>query len=98
MHYVFDCYIFLVRIGSGVVTLSTTDARLICLATTIVKSIPQIYCRRDVTFGSTHPPPSRSVTFRWHPPTLERDVLMQWPLSVSNLIQTCMFPMMIKIG
>ena len=27
-----------------------------------------------------HPPPSRFVTFRWDPPTLERYVFMQWPL------------------
>src|SRR6218665_2932988 len=34
---------------------STTDARLICLATTVGKLIPQNYCRRDVAFSSTHP-------------------------------------------
>jgi len=57
--------------------LSTTDARLICLATTVVKFIPQIYCRHDVTFSSTHPPHHVSMG-----PTLERDVFMQWPMAI----------------
>ena len=41
-------------------------------------------------FGSTHPPTPVTfchvsvgptpVTFRWDPPTIQRDVFIQWPL------------------
>jgi len=58
--------------------LSITDARLICLTTTVGKFIPQIYCRHDVMFSSTQPP--RHVLSHFHgtdPPTLEHDVIMQ---------------------
>jgi len=54
---------FSVRIGSVVFNFCQ-HSRLICLATTVGKFILHIYCRRDVTLGST----------------LKRDdVLMQWP-------------------